>query len=223
MKNYLKVLISLSIVCALFHSCDKEFDEPRSDFKADLLVDRLICYPNDSISLSFELVPKEGNGPYSYQWIMPDTMKGNGPFTVNLKQDLKILVKITDADSKQLDYTYIVKKDTIDSLRYDYRNPIIGSYISDFKEWYPVLTTSGWEQVRNNYRDTLFIHKSEKFNTVVCGNYNELTYNRKTHIFTYEWGSVYSSVYAIKDSVFYGYSRLARYTLAAKGKRLDNH
>lgn len=168
-------------------------------------------------------MPKDGNGPYSYQWIMPDTMKGNGPFTVNLKENLKIVVKITDANSKQLDYTHIIRKDTIDSLKYDYRNHIIGNYISDFEEWYPVPTSSGWEQVRNNYRDTLFIDKSEKFNTIVCGNYNELTYNRKINGFTYEWGSVYSSVHILKDSVRYGYSRLARYTLAAKGKRLDNH
>ncbi|HET6556475.1 MAG TPA: hypothetical protein VFG54_04115 [Prolixibacteraceae bacterium] len=218
----MKVLISGVIACALFQNCHKESYEPRNDFKADLLVKRLICYPNDSISLSFELLPKDGNGSYSYQWMMPDTMKGSGPFTVNLNEDLKILVKIRDAKSKQLDYTHIIQKDTIDSLKYDYRNHIIGNYICDYQEWYPTSTDSGWVHIRNKYRDTLIVYKSEVFNNIACNIFNELTFNRKTNKFTYEWGSVFSSIYVVNDSVYFGHSRLARYGLSGKGKKMTN-
>lgn len=222
MKSCLKILVSTIVICSLFQNCQEESYEPKKDFQADLLVKSLICYPDDSISLRFELSPKDGTEPYSYQWIIPDTLEGSGPFTVNLKEDLKILVKITDANSKQLDYSLTIKKDTIDSLKYDYRNLIVGKYLCDYEEWYPTLTDTGWVQIKNNYRDTLVIANGEQFSNLVCGYYNELSYTGKTNRFTYVWGSVSSSVYVRNDSVYYTYSRLARYGLKGTGKKINN-
>jgi len=114
MKYNLRILIIIIIGFALLQNCKKELnDKPRNDFNADLVTKRSIRYPNDIAVISFEVSPKDGNGSYSYTWIMPDTLSGSGPFIVNLFEDLKILLKITDANSKQLDFSYIIKKDTL--------------------------------------------------------------------------------------------------------------
>lgn len=158
MKISLRILIIILIGFALLQNCKKGSNEiPRSDFKADLLIKRLICYPNDSISICFEVSPRDGNGSYTYNWIMPDTLKGSGPFTVNLVEDMKLSVKIKDANSKQLDFSYLIKKDTIDSLKYDYRNHVIGRYVCDFDNSWHQMINSEWQLIHEISRDTLIL------------------------------------------------------------------
>lgn len=194
----------------------------RNDFNADLLIKRLICYPNDSISLNFEVSPKDGNGPYTYKWIMPDTLNGSGPFTVNLVKDLKILVKIIDANSKQLDFSFLIKKDTIDPLKNDYRNEVVGKYLCDFISTSPIYTDSGWKLIDKKFQDTLKVYKSEIFNNIICRSNIELIYDLKRNEFGWSTGNTWSYVHVINDSIYYSYTRLARYWVKAKGKRINN-
>ncbi len=221
MKYSLKILLSILIGFALFQNCKKESnDQPRFDFNADLLIKRLICYPNDSISVSFEVSPKDGNGPYSYKWLMPDTLKGSGPFVVNLVENLKILVTIKDVNSKRLDFSYIIKKDTIDSLKYDYRNDVIGSYVCDFDHSWPQLINSEWQIIHKQSRDTLRIFKSNIFDNLICG--IDVKYNFRQNSFSIDLGNEYRSGYFIADSIYYHYTRLARSWTKAKGKKINN-
>lgn len=222
MKDNLKIIVII-IGILFFQNCKKEINEqPRNDFNADFLVKRLICYPNDSISLSFEVSPKDGNGPYTYKWIMPDTLNGSGPFTVNLLKDLNILVKITDANSKQLDFSSLIKKDTIDPLKYDYRNNVVGKYLCDFVESYPLMTDSGWKIIDKKYQDTLKVYKSKVFNNIICRSNIELIYNSKTNEFGWSTGNTWSYVHIINDTIYYSYTRLGRAWSTAKGKKLNN-
>ncbi len=202
----------------LLISCKKDLTEaPRSDFKADLLINKLICYPNDSTSLSFELSPKEGNGLYSYKWILPDTFTGSGPFVVNLVEDLKISVTIKDSNLKQLDFSSIILKDTIDSLKYDYRNDFIGDYICDIDNSWPQVVNSNWEILHKRERDTITVYKSQLFSNIIV--FNELKYYKENK-FGRNDGSEWTNVSFTEDSVYYYYSRLARYWSKIKGKKL---
>lgn len=218
MKIRLILLIFTLTGFGLLLSCKKDPTEtPRSDFKADLLINRLICYPNDSISLSFEISPKEGNGPYLYKWILPDTFTGSGPFVVNLAKDLQISVTIKDANLKQLDFSSIILKDTIDPLKYDYRNDFIGDYICDIDHSWPQVVNSNWEILHKRERDTITVYKSQSFSNIIV--FNELNYYKENK-FGRNDGSEWTNVSLTEDSIYYHYTRLARYWSEIKGKKL---
>lgn len=218
----MKIRVILSIITltgfGLLIGCKKDVTvTSRSDFKADLLINKLICYPNDSISISFEISPREGNRPYSYKWILPDTFTGSGPFNVNLVEDLKISAIIKDANLKQLDFSSIILKDTIDSLKYDYRNDFIGDYICDIDNSWPQVVNSNWEILHKRERDTMTVYKSQMFSNLKF--IYELKYSKENK-FGYSWGSEWTNVSFTDDSVYYHYTRLGRYWSEIKGKKL---
>lgn len=222
METKLRNLIVILIGFVLCYGCKKDSTEgPKSDFKADILIRKLVCYPNDSVSISFEISPKEGNGPYSYQWILPDSLNGNGPFTFCLVKDLKISVIIKDANHKQLDFSYLVRKDTIDFMRYDYRNNFIGDYVCDADHFWYQLVNSEWKIIHNIDRDTITVQKSQLFSNLFC--IYELKYQSARNIFSSSWGNGESAqIHFINDSLYYNYFRQSGHWVVINGKKLNN-
>jgi len=116
----------LLVLVIILQSCNKEDDTPT--INNEFHVSSLICYPNDSISVTFLITSSGGKAPYTYFWINPDTLNGNGPFKLPIDKDLDLQLEVTDANNVKVNFQYGIKKDTIDILKYDYRNPIIGLY-----------------------------------------------------------------------------------------------
>lgn len=157
MKNIYKSLILISLLFIVF-SCEKNYKDTLTEtIEAKVLINNILCYPNDSISLEFELSIIDGKEPYIIQWINPENLTGIGPFTISLNEDLLIDVIITDLDSTQIEYMYQIKKDTIDSLVYDYRNPYLGYYACQ------VVYQNNYSEpkVDSTYYDTLCVSKNE--------------------------------------------------------------
>jgi len=125
---------SIIILIALISITSLKCCNHSNDISSEIVVNRLIYYPEDSISLEFELSIEAEYEPYSLQWIKPDTFKGTGPFTVNINEDLLIDVLISDAEGYQFEFIQVIQKDTIDSLKYDYRTLYYGEY--DCKVFY---------------------------------------------------------------------------------------
>lgn len=154
-------------------SCKKD-DSSTGDSKitVNTITNNLTCYPNDSISYTFEL-KVDGDGVYNYKWLSPDTLVGKGPFTVLLKKDLDLNVEVTDNLGNSVKYTYTVKKDTIDALEYDYRNNRVGMYICNVKESWIVdpLSDQGQQQT-NQYVDTIDISKHDNFQYFKLSGFN---------------------------------------------------
>ena len=60
---------------------------------------------------------------YTIDWVTPYSLDGTRPFAINLTEDLKIEAIIKDEHGNQF-----TLKDTIDSLKYDYKYKYIGLY-----------------------------------------------------------------------------------------------
>lgn len=141
-----------------------------------------ICFPDDNIYVTFKIIPKGGNDPYLINWYEPSGFQGEGPFSVRLTNDLLLDFEIQDSEGNSKRASHKIVKDTIDSLKYDYRNRYIGSYSCNVRYSYI-------DSVRY-YFDTLAVTKPEGFRNVVISN----TLNN--------WGMNY-----LDSNQFYGYHR----------------
>ena len=163
-----QVLVSYSIIILcilLFASCEKgkevitpdnnDVDSIKS-FDVDLAISELIYYPNDSISLTFSVNPTKGIAPYVYEWINTKTFVGEGPFTMNIVDSIVLEVNITDSENTKVNFRHHILRDTIDPLKYDYRNVYIGFYKCDVTHCYSFT-------ICESYKDTIEIAKHEDF------------------------------------------------------------
>lgn len=145
-----------------------------NDFSSEIVVNRLVYYPEDSISLEFELLIEVEYEPYSLKWIEPDTFKGTGPFTVNINEDLLLDVLISDAEGYQFEFMQVILKDTIDSLKYDYRNVYYGEYDCEvFFDDYYNGNDSSYKEIVTITRDESFTYLT--FNSNYRARFDYLT------------------------------------------------
>jgi hypothetical protein len=145
-------------------------DEIKS-LNVDFKIIDLIYYPDDSIPLTFMITSTNGIQPYNYNWINPDTLVGEGPFTIDLSNNSIFYVEVKDADNNKVILHYEIRKDTIDRLKYDYRNDFIGLYNCEvIYSW--VVDSNGIYIGRNYdiYQDTIEVIKHSDFQKINISN-----------------------------------------------------
>jgi len=186
--------------------------ERRTELSYDFRVDNLAYFPFEDIRITFHIEPEGGNPPFELVWAEPDSLKGNGPFTINIREDISLDFKITDAENTSRHFTHIILKDTIDSITYDYRNKIAGDYSCDvvfsnfLKDNYGNYMSDSLGNLIKIYKywtDTIAIEKSEDFKLLNIPDYSTfLIYNYsdedEIHFYGYHSGATFKT-----DSIFY--------------------
>lgn len=221
----LSTIILIFSACVIYSSCErKEKENPEecgnSCFEVKVLVNSLTCYPNDSISLEFQVEAKKGKEPYSIIWLNPDSLKGFGPFTFEISSNLFLNARVMDGDKKQVEITHEVLKDTIDQLQFDYRNNILGSYdCMIIHNWGTEVAPGVFETHSETYKDTIVIMKHENFAMLKVSPDIALNYDFSNSSFSgYHISGNFS-----KDSIFmYSFSSpVALHNFTYKGKKLE--
>ena len=80
MGNRITLILTAAFIFLINPSCEKNQDKRK--FNVDLNVLELNCYPNDHISMTFEICSSNGVEPYIYDWSNPKMFEGKGPITV---------------------------------------------------------------------------------------------------------------------------------------------
>jgi len=170
------ILASFILLC----SCKKQGEEVHANsnkFKVGIGISSLVCFPDDSISLSFQINAADGKPPYSYNWINPAGLKGAGPFTINVKSDVTLQVEVVDSIDDKVNLQYLIKKDTIDSLKYDFRNMFTGIYACEVIYRWATLDSNGVIHGHDTtYSDTLTVSKHAQFNMLKISNLPDVKY-----------------------------------------------
>ncbi|MBK7212260.1 MAG: hypothetical protein IPH88_02950 [Bacteroidales bacterium] len=172
-----------------FASCEKE---ESSEIKYGLQFSDISYFPGKDIALTFTVVPNVDRSPFSIKWYEPSALTGLGPFTMNISSDLSLDFELTDAGNKTERFTYKVLADTIDSLKYDYRNRYIGQYNCD--------VTYSYQGEYQYFKDTLTVTKSEEFGVLRINNAG-MIYNEPGSFYAYHAGASFRN-----DSIFYSTS-----------------
>lgn len=179
--------ILILVIIVILQSCKRDH-EPLT-FENDIKITNLICYPNDSISMTFSITSTEGNPPYNYKWIKPDYLNGNGPFTIEIDGDINLQLEVTDANNSKVNFQYEIKKDTIDPLKYDYRNSLVGRYKCDAVYTSTSSDGSGnWITQKTKFQDTIEVKKNLNFTRLSFSGINvavsEVDFNFKNSTFS---------------------------------------
>ena len=153
---------------------------------------KLLCI---SILILFNLsCEKDNKGLYTFNWFNPDSLKEEGPYTINLSSNLMLDFEIFSNKSTTQRFQYEIIADTIDSLRYDYRNNYIGTYSCN--------VTSSYEGSTDYYQDTLTVVKNNSFNMLNILTKNDIINNNEGNKMTYLNSNGY---YSYPTGDFYGY------------------
>lgn len=142
-------------------------EEP-NEISGEFVLNNMVCYPDDSIFLEFEVFFSAEKEPFTYQWIYPDTFSGTGPFTVGLREDLLLDVLITDAENEQFEYIHLIRKDTIDPLNYDYRESYSGDYDCEIVDYQNHVVP----HVYIHSRDTIAVTRDDDFSRIIVVGYS---------------------------------------------------
>jgi hypothetical protein len=195
---YIVILIFLNF------SCGKE-KHPKIDYEFQTI--EIIYYPDNHISMTFDIIPKDDKEVYTINWFNPDSLKEEGPYTISLSSNLILDFEIYDSKNSIQRFQYEIKRDTIDSLRYDYRNNYIGTYSCD--------VTYSYDGSIKYYQDTLIVVKNISFKMLniltkydIINNYegNKMTYLNSNGYNSYPTGDFYgyhSGVLFSNDSIHY--------------------
>ncbi len=180
MRKFLKILVLFSI---FFSQACKKDTEPLN-FKTDIRITNLICYQNDSISMTFLITSTGGKSPYIYNWINPDSLTGEGPFTINIQNNIILEVETIDANQNKIKFQYEIKKDTIDPLKYDYRNAFIGFYDCEVKHRWAEDSSGTYITHQNIYQDTIEVTKNSDFGMLNISDQHDLVFNYRDSTFS---------------------------------------
>lgn len=162
MKKYFRLFILFILVFSL--SCKD--DNESLNFKNDIKITNLVCYPDESIMMTFSLTSTGGNPPYTYHWITPDTLVGKGPFTINITNNPLLELEAIDANLTKIKFQYTVQKDTIDPLKYDYRNSFLGFYNCQVVHRWAEFSDGTFISHEEIYRDTIEVTKNSDFTKI---------------------------------------------------------
>ncbi|MDP3446025.1 MAG: hypothetical protein Q8T08_24455 [Ignavibacteria bacterium] len=218
-------LLQLTILILIGVSCAKEKVQ-MAEFEFKTI--EIISYPSKQISMTFDIVPQSNIESYAIKWFNPDTLNERGPYTINFSNDIILDYEVTDNTNSTQRNQYIIKTDTIDSLKYDFRNTYIGIYYCNATYTYGDST--------NYYQDTLTVIKNNSFNKLniltpydILNNYdgNKMTYLNSSGYNNYPTGDFYgyhSGVSFSNDSIYYTVSGSLGfyYTIKYVGLRITN-
>lgn len=205
------------VVCFSCKTDDKDLKE-NSDFNTELEIISLLCYPNDSISMSFRINSSNGTAPYNYKWLQPDTLVGEGPFTIWLKNNLLLDVEVFDADQNKMKFHYEILKDTIDLQKNDYRNVVTGLYTCEVL--FNSATVDSGHIIPHDsiYQDTIEISKHSDVKMLKIS-YYDVNYNFRNSSFD----AYHLSGYFKDDSIsfYYFQTPIALKNWTYKGKKIN--
>jgi hypothetical protein len=214
--------ISFLFYFAVCFSCkqDEKGIKENTVFNNDLEIISLICYPNDSISLSFTINSTNGTAPYNYKWLNPDTLAGEGPFTIWLKNNLLLDVEIFDADQDEMEFYYEILKDTIDCVENDYRNIVTGLYNCEvIYHWTTQDPPGNFITNDSIFQDTIEISKDSDVKMLKISNFPDVNYYYRSSSFD----GYHLSGYFRNDSISFYYfgTPVGLYNWTYKGKKIN--
>jgi len=118
---YLLILILLTI------GCEKEHE---LEYDVDVIFYNIKAYPNDSISLTFNILFQQKDSDLTVEWISPDTLKNKENGILSSSLDIPIEFNVLD-NNKQIIKT-VTKTILIDTIlantEYDFRNMYEGDF-----------------------------------------------------------------------------------------------
>jgi len=113
---------------------------------------------------------------------------------VNISSNLMLDFEILDVNEHSQRFTYEIKTDTIDSIKYDYRHKYIGKYLCK--------RTYSFNGSTKQYQDTLVVVKNSSFNMLNILNDSDIKNNYSGNRMTYMNSNGYNTS---PSGVFYGY------------------
>lgn len=183
-------------VCCVCNSCVKE---KRSDLNYDLAISELRYSPEQTAEMNLTLIPGGRYDPFSLVWNEPSTFVGEGPFPVEISRSMILDFEIHDSEGFSQRFSHEIRTDTIDSLRFDYRNAYIGDYSCQY--------TYTYEEELDYGIDTLRVIKNEAFDqmNILTGNDRLRGYegNKMTYLWEDAFYGYHSSVIFSGDSIYF--------------------
>lgn len=141
-----------------------------------------------------------------------------GSITINIQNDILIYVEVIDANQTKMKLQFEVKKDTIDSLKYDYRNAFIGLYDCLVQHSWVEDSSGTFITHQNIYQDTIMVSKNIDFEMLNIANLTDLDFNYIDDTFIGYHASGGFQNDSIKFYYFFTPAGLENYTY--KGKKL---
>jgi hypothetical protein len=185
----MKKFFYLVVLLLVGFSCMKEKD-PELGF--NFTTRQIVCYPKNNTFITFSIMPKGRNSPLSVKWNEPSDYQGEGPFKMALVSNFVLDFNIIDAENNFQKFTYPISMDTIDSLKYDYRNQYIGNY-----NCHVTYTYNGTVM---NSSDTLTVEKNNDF-AMLNVKYSHMIYNLSDSFFGYHSAATFRN-----DSIYFSES-----------------
>jgi hypothetical protein len=176
------IFMAFAVICS-FHACKKSDNDHIYNLKVNCKTTSLYCYPEGRILWSFLVNVENGVPPYNFNWISPETTSTGDTFTLDITKNSVIRLEIEDAGKNRGKLSLEVKQDTIDSLKYDYRNQFIGEYMGTTTDSYYDWHTMPAPEYTSTI-DTFTILKAEKFSQVMLSSWN-LDFDFNTRAFSY--------------------------------------
>lgn len=200
MKRHTRFILQFVVFAAIsLYACKKNEDDHIYSLKVNYKTIGLYCYPESRIQWSFSVYVENGVPPYHYNWIRPEITSEGDTFAIDITENPVIRLEIEDAEENWGKLNLKIKKDTIDSLKYDYRNLYIGEYrgmtTAYYYDWHSM---PGPEYTL--YADTFFVQKAEKFSQVMINTWKlDFDYNSST--FSYLNGG-YANSHLYNDTLY---------------------
>jgi hypothetical protein len=141
-------------------------------------------------------------------------------YTYNVKSDVNLDLEVSDGNNNKVNYLYEIKKDTIDSLKYDYRNTYIGNYKCEVIYRWATQDSAGVYHCHDTtYNDTLSVSKHTQFDMMQISNIPDVKYYpNQSAFFGFHTTATFTS-----DSVdlYFFLTPVALYNWTYKGKKLN--
>jgi hypothetical protein len=179
----MKKLLGTIVITGLIFAQSCKDDNDKLSFDVDIIIKSLNYYPNDSISMTFFITSIAGKSPYEYNWLNPNTFKGEGPFIININDDISIELEVVDANKTKVQFHYEILKDTLDKLKYDYRNAFIGFYNCEVKHRWVIDSNGTWITHYNIYQDTIEVIKNSNYKMINISSLTNLNFNFRDSTF----------------------------------------
>ena len=220
----MKSLFRFFAIILIFYACTENGENNDSeDLKITIKTNSLLCYPNDNINWNFSVNIENGLPPYTISWLNPDFGHQKDSIIVTIENNINLEFEVLDTNENYGYLNLTVLKDTIDSLKYDFRDLYVGLYIGSFKKGYPEnydIHSSNW--ISQEGIDTFEITKNIEFSmlSVIPSFISDLSYDSSINNFTAD--DIDSYGYFNYDSLFYGISTSVGY-YHFKGKKVENN
>lgn len=219
-----KILL-ITILLFIGYACEKEKNR-MTEFEFQTM--DITYYPEKQITMIFDIVPKGDLENYTVKWFNPDTLEDRGPYKIKFSTDIILDYEVLENGNTVQRFQYEIQPDTIDSLKYDYRNNYIGIYRCNVKY--------SFEDSTSYFQDTLTVVKNNTFSMLniltphdILNNYegNKMTYLNSNGYNNYPTGDFYgyhAGVSFSNDSIHYSASGPLGfyYTNSYEGVKINN-